>query len=57
MSDTFVITEKGWEVYWRSQIANEVRMSHMPICVCERCGNLHDGYLVDNIIKTIRGEK
>ena len=57
ITESYVLTDKGWEIYWRDIIANEVRMAHMPICVCERCGNLHDGYLVDSIIQTIKGKK
>jgi hypothetical protein len=53
--DTYVLTDKGWEVYWREQIALEIQLNFMPICVCERCGNLHEGAMVQRIIETIKG--
>jgi len=52
----FLVTDKGWEVYWRAKIAEEVRQSHMPICVCEPCGTIATGAMVERIIETIKGE-
>lgn len=52
----YIVTDKGWEVYWRNKIAEEVRQSHMPICVCEPCGTIATGAMVERIIKTIKGE-
>jgi hypothetical protein len=52
----YLVTDKGWEVYWRAKIAEEVRQSHMPICVCEPCGTIATGVMVERIIETIKGE-
>jgi hypothetical protein len=57
----YELTEKGHtalaEAYWRSVIAEEVRKKHLPICVCERCGNLAEGYIIQSVIETIKGKK
>ena len=52
----YILTDKGWEVYWRERIAQEVQQNFMPICVCERCGNLAEGAMVERIIQTIKGQ-
>ena len=55
IDDVFTLTDKGWEAYWRERIAQEVKKNHMPICVCERCGNIREGAMVERILETIKG--
>ena len=61
MEERYELTEKGntaiAEAYWRGVISEEIRKNFMPICVCERCGNLAEGAMVQRIIETIKGRK
>ena len=41
----------------REKIADEIKKSFMPICRCERCGTEQIGYLIENIIDAIKGNK
>lgn len=57
--DTYVVTEAGHtalaEAYWRAKIAEEVRKQLMPQCVCEKCGNLKEGAIVERCLQAILG--
>jgi len=59
VEEHYELTEKGnsaiAEAYWRAKIADEIRKKNMPICVCERCGNLQEGAIVERCIETALG--
>jgi len=40
----------------RELIARQVEAEFMPLHVCERCGNLAEGALIERIVKAIRDE-
>ena len=58
-NDGYTLTDKGQtalaEAYWRAKIAEEIRRKIMPLCVCERCGNLQEGAIVERCIEAILG--
>lgn len=54
MTEQVAITSKGVEAYWRSKIAEEIRVAMMPLCVCDRCDNYAEAALVQKCIETIR---
>ena len=37
----------------RVALAEKVRVKLMPICVCDRCDNLEEGRLIENVIQLI----
>ena len=37
----------------RTSLAKKIRVKLMPICVCERCGNLKEGRLIEDVIELI----
>ena len=41
----------------REKIAEEIRRSFMPVCRCKDCGTLETGFLIENILDAIRGQK
>jgi hypothetical protein len=44
------------EQYWRSRIANEIKIKLMPLCVCEKCGNQREGRLIEDAIAVAEGK-
>ena len=61
MERKYVVTETGYtalaEAYWRAKIADEIRKSCMPICVCEACHTTREGAIVQMCIDTAMGIK
>ena len=59
--DRYTITEAGHtalaEAYWRAKIADEIKKNCMPICVCEDCGTVREGAIVQRCIETALGKK
>ena len=41
------------EIDLRTAIAERIRVKFMPICVCERCDNLKEGRLIEDVIQLI----
>ena len=37
----------------RKAIADQIRVKLMPICVCERCNNVHEGRILEDAIKIV----
>ena len=37
----------------RTSLAEKVRVKLLPVCICERCDNLKEGRLIENVIKLI----
>jgi hypothetical protein len=37
----------------RKDIAATIRVKLLPICVCEKCDNVHEGRLIEEVIKLI----
>ena len=37
----------------RKAIAEQIRVKLMPICVCERCNNVHEGRILEDVIKIV----
>lgn len=61
MEERYELTNKGEtalaEAYWRAKIAEEIKKNNLPICVCERCGNLAEGAIVQRCIETALGRR
>jgi len=61
MEQKYTLTKAGEsavaEAYWRAKIAEEIRQNNWPICVCERCGNIQEGAIVDRCIETALGKR
>ena len=47
--ERYALTEK----YWRVLIAAEITAGFMPICVCENCGTVRDGALIERIVERV----
>jgi hypothetical protein len=41
------------EMEQRAALAEKIRVKLMPICICERCDNLEEGRLIQNVIELI----
>jgi len=41
------------EIEQRTALAEKIRVKLMPICICERCDNLEEGRLIQNVIELI----
>ena len=37
----------------RASLAEKIRVKLMPICICNRCDNLEEGRLIENVIELI----
>jgi hypothetical protein len=37
----------------RKDIANKIRVRLLPICVCEKCDNIHEGRLIEDVISIV----
>jgi hypothetical protein len=37
----------------RKAIADQIRVKLMPICVCERCNNVHEGKILEDAIRIV----
>ena len=37
----------------RISLAEKIRVKLLPVCICERCDNLKEGRLIENVIKLI----
>jgi hypothetical protein len=37
----------------RTSLAEKIRVKLMPICICDRCDNLEEGRLIENVIELI----
>ena len=52
--------EKTWEyreLELREQIAQEIKSKLMPLCVCNRCGNLVEAQIVSQAAQIARNGK
>lgn len=48
--ERYALTEK----YWRTFIGWEITANFMPICVCENCGTIKEGALIERIVKRVQ---
>lgn len=52
--------EKTWEYReqeLRETIAQEIKSKLMPLCVCNKCGNLVEAEIVNQAITIAKGQK
>ena len=52
---SYEVLAKEFEGYWREFIAREINEKLMPICVCERCGNIKEAAIIERVIRKIKG--